>query len=185
MIDPGWDQELLIQALDARGVAPSDVQTVFLTHFHPDHYEAIHFFPDALWCMAGEELSYWRSIGTPVAQFARVFPARSRLAPWIHIVPTPGHTPGHSSVLAATDQGFTVIAGDAVMTSSYFWRGEPFHNSLDWSAATNSIQLLAAVADEIIPGHGAAFSTSAAPADALHEQASAHRTWANSNEPQT
>jgi glyoxylase-like metal-dependent hydrolase (beta-lactamase superfamily II) len=35
----------------------------------------------------------------------------------VRVVPTPGHSPGHQSVLVATDDGLVVIAGDV----AYSW----------------------------------------------------------------
>jgi N-acyl homoserine lactone hydrolase len=40
--------------------------------------------------------------------------------PGIRVVPTPGHSPGHQSVLVETDDGLAVVAGDVAHTWSEF-----------------------------------------------------------------
>lgn len=161
LIDPGADAEVLTRALAQYGYSPADIDTVFLTHSHADHYEGIELFADALWCMPPEELSYWRHQAGGQAQpvFARIVPAGPELLPGVRMFPTPGHTPGHSSVLVTSARGTTVVAGDAVMNYAYFLRVEPFHNAIDWQSATASIRLITALANDVIPGHGASFST--------------------------
>lgn len=163
LVDPGADDESIPRALAQHSYTPADIDTVFLTHSHADHYEGLELFPGALWCMAPEELSYWRhqAGGASEPIFTRVFPARTQLQPGVRVFPTPGHTPGHSSVLVANDQGLTIIAGDAVMNNAYFRQVEPFHNAIDWDTATRSMRLVGALADEVIPGHGIRFSTGA------------------------
>lgn len=52
---------------------------------------------------------------------------RQRLSPHVELVPTPGHTPGHQSVVVDTAAGPQVIVAQAAYTSSELesWRGAP------------------------------------------------------------
>jgi glyoxylase-like metal-dependent hydrolase (beta-lactamase superfamily II) len=84
---------------------------------------------------------------------------------WIH---TPGHTPGHISLWREADR--TLIAGDAIVTtgqeSAYEvlvqepeMHGPPRYFTPDWAAAERSVQMLAALApDLMVTGHGRAMS---------------------------
>jgi N-acyl homoserine lactone hydrolase len=38
------------------------------------------------------------------------------LAPGVRVLPTPGHTPGHQSVLVDTEDGLVVVGGDVAYT---------------------------------------------------------------------
>jgi len=80
---------------------------------------------------------------------------------WIH---TPGHTPGHVSLLRESDR--TLIAGDAFVTTRQesitnvlvqrekVWR-PPAYYTTDWSAAHRSVEALASLEPEVAAtGHG-------------------------------
>ena len=41
----------------------------------------------------------------------------AEIVPGVRVLPTPGHTPGHQSVLVDTDDGLVVVAGDV----AYRW----------------------------------------------------------------
>jgi N-acyl homoserine lactone hydrolase len=42
------------------------------------------------------------------------------VAPGVHLFSTPGHTPGHQSVVIETDDGPVVIAGQAIYSAAEF-----------------------------------------------------------------
>jgi glyoxylase-like metal-dependent hydrolase (beta-lactamase superfamily II) len=80
---------------------------------------------------------------------------------WVH---TPGHTPGHISLLREQDR--SLIAGDAfvtvkqeslykVMTQAQEISGPPKYYTTDWDAAFESVKKLAALKPQIaVTGHG-------------------------------
>jgi glyoxylase-like metal-dependent hydrolase (beta-lactamase superfamily II) len=131
---PEWIAEggLLPDALAAAGVAPADVDTVFLTHLHPDHIgwvapDADLFFPNAeVVCGTAD----WeapassapgeaeRRAGLETADAAGAL--RAVDAPSVEIAPgvvarhTPGHTPGHYAVTVSSDGEEAHLLGDAV-----------------------------------------------------------------------
>ncbi|HET9086111.1 MAG TPA: MBL fold metallo-hydrolase [Acidobacteriaceae bacterium] len=85
--------------------------------------------------------------------------------PGWEILHTPGHTPGHVSFFRRQDK--TLLVGDAFCTTrpeSFFdaavvqqpeLHGPPSYFTSDWSAARQSVQLLAGLDPAIIaPGHG-------------------------------
>ena len=101
-----------------------------------------------------------------------------RIADGVRVVYTPGHTIDHASLLVRTENlRYSVrighggkligigevniaIAGDAVISSSYYITGRIWkHNSDFYSEeeAIRSIRRLEELADYIIPGHGGIF----------------------------
>lgn len=73
--------------------------------------------------------------------------------PGITVVPTPGHTLGHASLLLESEGLRVVVAGDAVMTRDFFRSRDYYFNTVDPSAAVTSIETISRVADVVVPGH--------------------------------
>jgi glyoxylase-like metal-dependent hydrolase (beta-lactamase superfamily II) len=136
--DVNREQELP-GALAAAGLELAAADTVVLTHMHGDHMDgAVHAQGPVL--VHEAELAYTR---TPAARFFRrvlrqpvpagvewrglsldegafgAFPASRALSEDRRIVavPTPGHTPGHISIVCVDDEGrHLLLAGDATDT---------------------------------------------------------------------
>jgi len=124
--------------LRALGFAPADVRWVLLTHFHTDHAGGLPHFPtseilvsrteyQAASGFRGQRSGYlpqhWPSWFAPrLIDFAPQpfgpFPKSYSLtkAGDVHVVPTPGHTPGHSSVIVLEDEHALFFAGDTSYT---------------------------------------------------------------------
>lgn len=109
------------QALAAAGVTPEEIETVLLTHLHPDHAggllaEGKAAYPNAELVLHEAEAAHWLGEGVlarapdgakPYFEIAQkaVAPYGGRLrrhsggevAPGITAVPLPGHTPGHTA----------------------------------------------------------------------------------------
>jgi glyoxylase-like metal-dependent hydrolase (beta-lactamase superfamily II) len=91
---------------------------------------------------------------------------------WVH---TPGHSPGHVSLVRAADR--TLIAGDAIATTrpeSVFslatqreeLSGPPAYFTIDWDKARRSVETLAMLKPTLIAaGHGAALQGDHLPAE--------------------
>lgn len=127
--------------LAAAGIAPAQVDTLLMTHLHPDHVGGLTdaagtvLFPQAALRLHADELAYWHDdvammrVADPARrQFffgdarARVAPYRERIGtftqgevfPGVTAVPLPGHTPGHTGFLVASGGDSLLIWGDIV-----------------------------------------------------------------------
>jgi glyoxylase-like metal-dependent hydrolase (beta-lactamase superfamily II) len=123
--------------LSELGVAPGDIDVIVHTHLHPDHCgwdidQASGnrvMFPNATVYVSETELAYWTGAQTadnPMAAAARTavealrsagrvqaFTGEHAVTPSLTMVPTPGHTPGHCSVMVASGGEHLLILGDA------------------------------------------------------------------------
>ncbi len=159
--DPGCNREKLLAALAAEGLATSDIDSVFLSHQHPDHVLLAGLFERAKFVTFDTNLLY---DGDRLTEFDPHV-----LGPDIEVLDTPGHVLEHLSLLVTTPNGRVAIAGDAI-----WWRdGEPQIFALDqfdYSQAkgADKEQLIAsrkkiiAAADSVIPGHGRQFTVTPA-----------------------
>jgi glyoxylase-like metal-dependent hydrolase (beta-lactamase superfamily II) len=136
-VDPG---EELPAALATIGLTPGDVDTVVLTHLHGDHMDGAVHLGDQPVLVSDIELAYSRSaisrvfqrvLRQPVPEGMNLEPMTLDAGPFgafaastplspdgrVVAVATPGHTPGHISVVCIDDDGHHVLlAGDATDT---------------------------------------------------------------------
>jgi glyoxylase-like metal-dependent hydrolase (beta-lactamase superfamily II) len=151
------------------GLQPEDIQLVFLSHLHWDHALNFDFFPSARFVVNAKELE---SAGrTPVRDratppyLARLLTESAvvtsvtggTLLPGISLLPTPGHTEGHTSLLVETAAGHVVLAGDAFPRRDVLESGVPDPIFWDPRVAGESLRLALDVADVIVPGHDEPF----------------------------
>jgi glyoxylase-like metal-dependent hydrolase (beta-lactamase superfamily II) len=157
-------------ALRRFGLEPGDVDTVVATHCHHDHMASIVHFPGAELVMGAGELDFAREAYGPDEVVARLAPlgqvsevptdGELQLCAGIRLVSTPGHTPGHVSVVCDTDHGRVVVAGDAAMTRGEYERGEHsmWYEQAQLGQVKDSVARLSDLdADLVMPGHDRAF----------------------------
>ncbi len=120
----------LLASLAAVGLTPDDIHLVVYSHLHADHVGWTTdrandglTFARARHVMARAEWEHWYDgpIGGPDAADLGALAPRVELldgevdvAPGIRVVPTPGHTPGHCSVLVSSGNERAVVLGDAI-----------------------------------------------------------------------
>jgi len=114
------------------GVVVADVTHVVNSHLHFDHCGNNDLFRRAETFIQEDELAIARDPGaayTVPAWFdydgARITPVRGdvEIVPGITLLASPGHTPGHQSVLVGTAAGPTLIAAQAAFTADEYIRG--------------------------------------------------------------
>jgi N-acyl homoserine lactone hydrolase len=137
--------------LEAIGVKPADIKYVAVSHTHPDHIGNVALFPHAMLLVQKAEYEWPTPFGTgrfkpehPVTKLEGdhdVFGDGS-----VTILATPGHTPGHQSLLVRLPKtGALVLSGDAVhFKSNWDNRGVPANNA-DKDKTLASMQRIADV----------------------------------------
>ena len=127
--------------LASAGIDAQSIDTVLLTHMHPDHSAGLTdmssgqlLFPNAELVMHENELPHWFDDGamakaderskklfflagreqvTPYKNRTRLF-KQGEVFPGVTAVPSPGHTPGHTAYLVASGNDQLMIWGDTV-----------------------------------------------------------------------
>jgi glyoxylase-like metal-dependent hydrolase (beta-lactamase superfamily II) len=152
LVDPSLAKvEQMAAELDRRtGLKVADIDTVFVTHHHDDHWFGLVHFADARWFAAPEVAD---AINRTKRLPKRIEPAGVPVFNAVTLVPTPGHTPSHHSLRFHCDGLSVVVAGDAVMTQDHWRERQGHHNSADLALAARTIEQLAALADIVVPGH--------------------------------
>ncbi|MDJ0920838.1 MAG: N-acyl homoserine lactonase family protein [Henriciella sp.] len=114
-------------------VAPENITHIVNSHLHFDHCGNNRLFPQAKCLVQADELAVASSENYTVRawfdfQGARleVLDGDHQLTPDVSIVKTPGHTPGHQSVIVNTAAGPEIIAAQvALNTEEYLAGGYP------------------------------------------------------------
>ncbi len=158
VVDPSMaDAERMAAELDRRtGLAPRDVDAVFVTHAHGDHLAGIGCFDRATW-LAAPDVAAAVNRGGGLSR--ELESASGRLCDAVDVVPTPGHTPDHHSLRFDCDGMSVVVAGDAAMTRDFWRERRGFFNTADFDLAARTIDELGLAADVVIPGHDNFFLT--------------------------
>jgi glyoxylase-like metal-dependent hydrolase (beta-lactamase superfamily II) len=145
VVDPGVveSQQEIINKLAENNLQKEDIDYVFLTHSHIDHYRNTGIFANAktleffgLW--SGNSNVDWRE----------------KFSDDIKIIKTPGHSNDSLTFLVKSDLGIVAICGDV------FWK-ENFPDydeyAVDQEVLKESRKTLLSLADYVIPGHGEMF----------------------------
>lgn len=147
----------LVGNLDAMGLSPDDITHVVITHAHPDHIWGIRdefdelLFPSAQYFMGEAEQGYWLDDGlvdrvAPEDQQFVVGAINSiqaegvdwtllsdggEVAPGVSVVATPGHTPGHLSIMVSDGDQSLLVLGDCITHSWLGFARPDWYNSSD------------------------------------------------------
>jgi glyoxylase-like metal-dependent hydrolase (beta-lactamase superfamily II) len=120
----------LPEELAAARIAPADVTTVVLTHLHTDHIgwsidaAGAVMFPNARYLLQATEVAAIEQAPRLAEWLLAPLRASGQLSPvdgdadlggGVRIVATPGHTPGHQSVLLQRDDESLLITGDLLV----------------------------------------------------------------------
>jgi len=142
IVDPGVviEQNKIIESLKSEGLQTSNIDYIFITHSHLDHYRNIGMFPQA------KSLEFWG-----IWDKNKEENWNENFSNDIKIIKTPGHNYDSLTFLVKTNMGIIAICGDV------FWK-ENFPEIDKY--ATNKEKLeesrkkVLSMANFIIPGHG-------------------------------
>ena len=154
----------LMDDLAAKGVRPEEIDTVFISHLHSDHVgrnvvgpddNPAPAFPNARYFCHQADLDHFRRADV---QAASTFPFMERcvesivrlglfdtlagdtdLTPEVRALHTPGHTPGHMSILVASEGQEALIQGDVLVHPAQVTEEDwNCHFDFDWPVSTET-----------------------------------------------
>ena len=144
---PGADAGHLLESLSKAGISPDSITCVVLTHLHFDHVgwnvtagesdSATPMFPKARYLAPEADWRHWQGNTDPASGHHRrafrdsVVPLQElgvlefvageiSVAPGVRTLPTPGHTPGHQSLLLESGVERGIVTGDVFHSSAQF-----------------------------------------------------------------
>jgi glyoxylase-like metal-dependent hydrolase (beta-lactamase superfamily II) len=146
--------------LKAAGIDPKKIETILISHFHPDHIFGLlkpktnePVYPNAEIILSAAEYKWWTDAGLA----ERVPPARKRLVqriqscipkwknvlpvegedevvPGIRFIKAPGHTPGHTAFHLSSGKDQLLISGDMLYVPAFLAAHPDWHGAYDQSA---------------------------------------------------
>jgi glyoxylase-like metal-dependent hydrolase (beta-lactamase superfamily II) len=132
-----------MESLALAGGSPEKVDTVVFTHLHADHVGWCAVggdgdyrlrFPRARHVMHRDEWKFWEgkddhtgmpleSLEKPLRDSVELVGGDEQIVPGLSLVHTPGHTPGHSSVVATSGNERVYILGDVLHSPAQVTEG--------------------------------------------------------------
>jgi len=107
---------------EATGLSPDDIDLIIITHLHHDHCPLCNIYKNAKFIIQEDE---WHAVHNPPACYRHLYHPEYvdgivptlvngdvfNVLPGIHLLYTPGHTPGSQSVVIDTLAGRVIICG--------------------------------------------------------------------------
>ena len=161
-------EETMDAALAELGWRRRDVDTVINTHLHYDHAENNLAFPHAQfyvshaeWLWAADPSSAqawaydidWTDDDLTVMNYHLVGRDHHDVIPGLRIIQTPGHTPGHQSVLVRTDEGVLCVSGDAACMMENLTTPTPPGTHVGSAVSLASLKKISDLSDRILMNH--------------------------------
>jgi N-acyl homoserine lactone hydrolase len=123
------ERHAIEDALAAHGIAMADVTALGNCHLHADHSGQNGLFSGRPifvqrreWAMVHEpDYTVPEWVDVPGLTY-ELLDGEAEVAPGLRLIPTPGHAPGHQSLVVGTSAGTVLIAGQAVQTRAE-WEG--------------------------------------------------------------
>lgn len=162
--------------LRAEGVTPESIDTVVISHYHPDHIGGLldaagnPTFPTARLVVPSREHDYWMSEDVlaslepdNAAWFGQIFAAyagrlvlmdeTAEIEPGIRYVPALGHTPGHQAVQIESEGARLLHIVDTIHLPFQFSTldlDSPFDSQPEIAAVTRRALLAQAASDNLL-----------------------------------
>jgi len=158
LIDTGFGDNgppgvgLMTANMIAAGIDPKTIDTVLITHFHPDHISGLRnkageaVYPNAEIIVASQEIKYWTDeseLGKVTDAFKPSFAATKRVfapmakdikqgeygkevVPGITMIDSRGHSLGHASYMVSSGKDNLLVLGDVTNNPAIFARNPEF-----------------------------------------------------------
>lgn len=148
--------------MKAAGIERSQISTILVSHFHPDHVWGLMekgtnaaVFPNAELIVSSAEYNWWTEPGRveklpdgrkPAGKrINEVFPTwknwklvedNAEVAPGVRLVAAPGHTPGHSAFLVTSGSDQLMVSNDAMYVPALLAPHPDWQGAYDQDGAT-------------------------------------------------
>lgn len=155
--------------LQELNLTTQDIKYVIISHLHWDHSGALRFFKDSTIIIQKSEYRfafYPDSFVAPIyirEHFDhplnyKLIEGDNQIVPGVHVIHTPGHTPGHQSLmLKLSRDGTIILSADAIFMKENIEKDIPSSNAWNPGLAMDSMHRLQSLAkwEEalLIPGH--------------------------------
>lgn len=143
--------------LTAAGIDPKTIDTIVISHFHPDHINGIKtkdntlIFPNAEIMVPQAEWAFWtddanmraapdglkiafhnvRRIFADMAKDVTRYEPFHRIAPGVETVAAPGHTPGHTVFVLESGKDALMVLSDTTQHPALFARHPDWQPQFD------------------------------------------------------
>jgi glyoxylase-like metal-dependent hydrolase (beta-lactamase superfamily II) len=150
----------LMANMKAAGIDPKKIETILISHFHPDHIFGLlekktnaPVFPDAEIIVPAAEYKWWtdpsiitrlpkgrrplaRRIQAVIPKWKNVLPVEGEdeVVPGIRFVSAPGHTPGHTAFHISSGNEQLMISSDAAYVPALCAEHPGWHGVFDQNA---------------------------------------------------
>ena len=163
LIDTGFGDNgppgvgLMTANMIAAGIDPKTIDTVLITHFHPDHISGLRnkageaVYPNAEIIVASQEIKYWTDeseLGKVTDAFKPSFAATKRVfapmakdikqgeygkevVPGITMIDSRGHSLGHASYMVSSGKDNLLVLGDVTNNPYLFLRNPDWQGTFD------------------------------------------------------
>ena len=142
------------EVMKAAGIDPAKVDTIVITHFHPDHISGMMAkdtnapnFPNATIYVPAAEYKFWTDPATTAGAAKRIqavfptwknitqFEGDKEVVPGVRAINTNGHTPGHTSYVVGSGSQQLIVLGDVTNIPALFVKNPGWHAVFDANAA--------------------------------------------------
>jgi N-acyl homoserine lactone hydrolase len=164
-LEPG---ETLDGRLAELGWTSKDIDIVINSHLHYDHAENNLAMPDAQFFVSLAEWEFaadpssaqavlydisWTGPDLTYMNYTLIDSDHYGVLPGVRIIQTPGHTPGHQSVLVNTAEGILCVTGDAACMMENLTIPAPPAMNVSSMTSLNSIKKICQLSDRILMNH--------------------------------
>jgi glyoxylase-like metal-dependent hydrolase (beta-lactamase superfamily II) len=165
LIDTGWGEGFaptlghMLTTMSAAGIDPARIDTVLISHMHPDHANGLKrkdgslAFPNAEIKVPAVDWAFWssddnmskapndlyknyfannRKVFDGLASKVTQFEWGKEAAPGITAIASPGHTPGHTAFAIASGSARVLVQGDITNVPDLFLRNPDWHVMFDY-----------------------------------------------------